>query len=71
MNQRVDRCETCRFWESHESDGIGMLGFCYRFPPPWLDGESCFPLTDAKWHWCGEWQPAQATGNVITISYLG
>jgi hypothetical protein len=33
--QRKERCETCRFWESHidGNEVDGYLGFCRRYPP--------------------------------------
>ena len=81
MSERVDRCETCRFWEPYEAQKNEWgwdRGDCHRFPPipvfcePQQEHIPEGYFTDVfKDKWCGEWKPAQAAGNVITISYLG
>jgi hypothetical protein len=69
-SKRVERCETCRFWDYegkdlYESDSEGDIYFadCRRFPP--IAGTAVdvddvftpgFPAT-RDGDWCGEWQP--------------
>lgn len=70
MNDRVDRCETCRFWDGGDEEERRVCespedwyGSCERYPKRVLQR---YPVD-----WCGEWKPAREPGNVITISYLG
>ena len=62
--ERKERCETCRFWDSPRPDAVGY-GTCRRFPPIKLMPEEFaegghanvgeWPDT-ASYDWCGEWR---------------
>ena len=74
MSERIERCETCRWWDNPRENehGAGLLtGSCNRFPPLYVGRRK--PSDDDEPHddpdmwaqppmyqddWCGEWQPA-------------
>ena len=65
MNERKERCETCRFWESYKEQDEEfeiMFGNCHRFPPQFRDSDVlfCGPVV-ARCYWCGEWQAVETT----------
>jgi hypothetical protein len=59
-DEREERCELCRFWESDDQFDPGE-GLCRRYPPALIAFGSTpatgrFPSTAAE-DWCGEFQP--------------
>lgn len=71
-DSRVERCETCRFWNeslkdtwNKEEDDQVFHAPCHRFPPAFSESFSenrgyvpNFPYT-ASFDWCGEWRRAR------------
>lgn len=73
MAERIERCETCRWWNCWR-DRLQPFGDCQRFPPQLFrlknlpqaetaegDLMNCttWPLTECS-DWCGEWTPTLA-----------
>ena len=70
MDERKERCETCRFWDSTNSKTCEVVdanpactetcGWCKRYPPSRFTTQfSEWPLT-TETDWCGEWQSVDA-----------
>ena len=62
--QREQRCETCRFWDTDDGWAGDGFGYCMRFPPSQTVHQSNCEHPVGFWpatmtvDWCGEWQPA-------------
>lgn len=61
---RVDRCETCKFFNGDKYGGQCKKDVPFRDSfgngsQPWMQ------VND----WCGEWKPASPPDNVIVISH--
>ena len=60
MNQRNQKCQTCRFYKAEKALLTITRGKCHRFPPQYTfetrDDPSVFPVVVSS-NWCGEWQP--------------
>jgi len=69
MNDRAERCETCRWWNLVGERGsipagvvaTRRVGYCHRWP----ESEE---YQDR--HWCGEWGPKEDTNRRIRVCHI-